>query len=168
MQFKGTKLQGGRGVPGEAAVTWLNERWLRAVLRLFERRRVRLLPTVRRRSPGLLLRFRFLQFPPGVSFPKLLSFGFFFVSGFLVKRFLSPSSLSLSSFVSVFFFLLLSPVLFFLLIYRKQNGAGMTFVRAFNHATAGRPLGRVWWRWGRGERERGGAFFSKIFRLLFC
>ena len=45
----------------------------------------------------------------------------------------------------------------------KKHGAGMLFVRAFNHATAGRPLGRVWWRWGRGERR------GRIFEIFaYC
>ena len=82
-----------------------------------------------------------------------LGFGFL-PSGLLLFSLLSLASGLSSSLSQFFFFSFSSPsVLFFLLIYRKQNGAGMTFVRAFNHATAGRPLGQVQWRWGRGERR---------------
>ena len=81
-----------------------------------------------------------------------LGFGFL-PSGLLLFSLLSLAS-GLSSSLSRFFLFFGSPsILFFLLIYRKQNGAGTTFVRAFNSATAGRPLGRVRWRWGRGERR---------------
>ena len=89
-------------------------------------------------------------------------FGFGFLGfGFLPSGLLLFSLLSLSLGLSSFF---LSSALF-LPIYRKQNGAGTTFVCAFNHATAGRPLTRSVVVGAR--RERGETIF-KNFRLLFA
>ena len=114
--------------------------------------------------------------PPSPSFCFLFSvavcsrFGFGFWFRFPSSRFVSvllslsglTSLLPLSSGLLLFFFLFSA---LFLPIYRKQNGAGTTFVCAFNHATAGRPLTRSVVVGAR--RERGGTVF-KNFRLLFA
>ena len=97
---------------------------------------------------------------PSPCFGSVFLFLFFFVFGFgfSILFSLSPAcSLSLFGLLSHPLFLqkksvLLSPSVS-PFIEKKKHGAGMLFVRAFNYATAGRPLGRVRWRWGRGERR---------------
>ena len=133
------------------ALRWRGS-WMAAALRLFGLLSLSL--------PFSLFRFCF-------------SFSFLFLFSVLVSVFSSLSplrALSLSSVSSLSLCfskknpLLLSPSVSPFI--EKKHGAGMLFVRAFNHATAGRPLGRVWWRWGEErERERRGIFFKNF---VFC